>query len=305
MRRRYIRAAMNQPFGDRLSAAIRKFDAAVCVGLDPVIDKLPADLRERAARKPDEALLAYGRGVIEAIAGKVPAIKINIAFFEPFFEAGLSAYRELTRAAHRAGLIVIGDIKRADIGHSSQQYATAHVGADHEDFVDAVTVNPYFGSDGIDPFLETAAKNSRGVFVLVQTSNASASQVQGLTLPDGQTVCQKVAQLVESWAGRSAGSSGYSPVGAVVSPRDLPSTVLIRKLMPSCIFLVPGFGAQGRTTDEVSKCFKEDGSGAIVTASRSVIYAYAEPKYAGQDWQSAVAASCLDFAQEIRGLTRA
>lgn len=296
---------MNQLFGDRLAGAIRKLNAAVCVGLDPVVDKLPADLRNLAQRDPSEAILAYGRGVIEAIAGKVPAIKINIAFFEPFFEDGLRVYRELTRTAHRAGLIVIGDIKRADIGHSSQQYATAHVGADRDDQVDAVTVNPYFGSDGVEPFIETALKTNRGVIVLVQTSNVSASQVQGLTFADGLTVCQKVASLVQSWAARSIGTSGYSSVGAVVSPRDLESTALIRELMPNCIFLVPGFGAQGRTADEVAKCFRPDGSGAIVTASRSVIYAYAEPKYKGETWQSAVAASCTDFAAEITHLTRA
>lgn len=295
---------MGIPFGDRLAGAIRKLNAAVCVGLDPVVDKLPAELGDLAKRNPSEAILAYGRGVIEAIAGKVPAIKINIAFFEPFFEDGLRVYRELTRSAHRAGLIVIGDIKRADIGHSSQQYATAHVGTDRDDQVDAVTVNPYFGSDGVEPFIETALKTNRGVIVLVQTSNASASQVQGLAFADGLTVCQKVASLVQSWAARSIGTSGYSPVGAVVSPRDLPSTIQIRDLMPNCIFLVPGFGAQGRTADEVAKCFKPDGSGAIVTASRSVIYAYAEPRYRGQDWQSAVAASCSDFAAEIRSLAQ-
>lgn len=295
---------MKEPFGDRLAGAIRKLNAAVCVGLDPVIDKFPADLRELAQRDPSEAILAYGRGVIEAVAGKVPAIKINIAFFEPFFENGLRVYCELTRVAHSAGLIVIGDIKRADIGHSSQQYATAHIGADRGDQVDAITVNPYFGSDGVEPFIETALKTNRGVIVLVQTSNASASQVQGLTFADGRTVCQKVASLVQSWAARSVGASGYSLVGAVVSPRDLPSTVLIRELMPNCIFLVPGFGAQGRTADEVAKCFKPDGSGSIVTASRSVIYAYAEPRYIDMPWQAAVAASCDNFAAEIRELTQ-
>ena len=295
---------MSKPFGDRLSEAMSRLGAAICDGLDPVLDKLPSELRVLAERKPEEALIEYGRGVIAAVAGRAPALKINIAFFEPFQEAGLRAYRELTVAAHCAGLLVIGDIKRADIGHSSQQYATAHVGADREDQVDAITVNPYFGSDGVEPFLETALRHDRGVFVLVQTSNASASQVQGLTLPDGMTVCQKVAQLVETWAVRAVGTSGYSSIGAVVSPRDLPSTVLIRGLMPSCVFLVPGFGAQGRTADEVAKCFKPDGSGAVVTASRSVIYAYADAKHHAADWRSAIRASCDEFVATIAALTR-
>lgn len=296
---------MGKPFGDRLSEAMIARGAAVCVGLDPVLDRLPNELKPLAGRSPYEALIAYGRGVIEAVTGRVPAIKINIAFFEPFQEEGLRAYRELTTAAHRAGLLVIGDIKRADIGHTSQLYAQAHVGSDREDQADAITVNPYFGSDGVEPFLDTALRHDRGVFVLVQTSNASASQVQGLTLPDGMTVCQKVARLVESWAVRAKGSSGYSSIGAVVSPRDLPSTVLIRNLMPSCIFLVPGFGAQGRTADEVARCFKPDGGGAIVAASRSVIYAYAEPDRRGVDWRDAIRASSEEFVATIAALHHA
>lgn len=298
---------MSRHFADRLTQAIREKRAAVCVGLDPLVERLPPALRALAERSSEDALVAYGRGVIAAVAGLVPAIKINIAFFEPYHEAGLRAYRTLTRDAHRAGLIVIGDIKRADIGHSSQRYATAHVGRDHEDEVDAVTVNPYFGTDGVGPFVETAARNHRGVFVLVQTSNHSAAQVQGLVLPDGSTVCQKVAQLVQSWATQDGGvgECGYGCVGAVVSPRDLPSTRRIRELMPQCLFLVPGFGAQGRTAEEVAQCFKPDGSGAIVTASRSVIFAYEDAPVQALDWTSAVAGACQEFVTTIRQLTHA
>ncbi len=293
-------------FADRLMEGIRRTRAAVCVGLDPLLDRLPSVLRGMAGESPTDALLEYGRGVIQAVAPWVPAIKINIAFFEPFHEEGLRVYRQLTAESHAAGLLVIGDVKRADIGHTSTQYALAHLGGGDPATPDAVTVNPYFGSEGVEPFIRVAGETGRGVFVLVQTSNASASQVQGLTLPDGLTVCQRVAQLVEEWASppERIGQAGYSCVGAVVSPRDLPSTVRIRELMPHCIFLVPGFGAQGRTAEEVAKCFKPDGSGALVAASRSVIYAYEDEKFRGRDWQPSVSQACQEFVDTIRALAR-
>ncbi len=293
-------------FADRLLAAIREKNAAVCVGLDPLVDRLPSGLQETARRNPAEALSAYGRGVIEAVAGYVPAIKINIAFFEPFGAEGVRVYLELIAAAKRAGLLVIGDIKRADIGHSTTQYAFAHLAVENATAADAVTVNPYLGWDGVEPFVAAARSHGRGLFVLVQTSNPSAAQVQGLQLTDGSTVCHAVARLVQGWAAGDGlvGRGGYSCIGAVVSPRDLPSTVRIRELMPHCIFLVPGFGAQGRTADEVAKCFRPDGTGAIVTASRSVIYAYEDSPRHPQDadWQSRVAKACQDFASTVRGL---
>jgi orotidine-5'-phosphate decarboxylase len=296
-------------FADRLMAAIAARGTPACVGLDPLPEKLPRGLKpiaEAGADSNAQAILQFGRGVIEAIAAMVPAIKINIAFFEPFGEHGLRAYSMLIREAHAAGLMVIGDVKRGDIGHTSGQYAKAHLsdGPEGSGVADAITVNPYFGSEGVSPFVEAAQVTGRGLFVLVQTSNESAAQVQGLELPNGLTVCQEVARLVQDWASADGliGSGGYSCVGAVVSPRDLESTARIRELMPNCIFLVPGFGAQGRTVDEVATCFTPDGTGAIVTASRSVIYAYDEPKYrdAGPSWKEAVRAGCRDFVESLR-----
>ncbi len=295
---------MLMSFGDRLANAVRDKHAPVCVGLDPLVERLPESLR--SLNSATDAITAFGRGVIEAVAPLVPAIKINIAFFEPYGPGGITAYHELIAVSHCAGLLVIGDVKRADIGHTSAQYAKATLGgaADDPAVADAVTVNPYFGWDGVGPFVETAQATGRGLFVLVQTSNESASRVQGLTLADGSMVCHSVAQMVQEWAGADGlvGLSGYSCIGAVVSPRDLPSTVRLRDIMPNCIFLVPGFGAQGRTADEVAKCFKPDGTGAVVAASRSVIFAHNEPKYrsSSADWKSCVAAACRDFVTTIR-----
>ena len=317
---------MDNHFGDRLTSAIGKKDAPVCVGFDPLIDRLPPSLLEEhgVGAKYDldlrtnanlgglaDAILAFGEEIIRVVAPHVPAVKINIAFFERYHTAGIRAYHRLVRHASELGLVVIGDVKRADIGHSTTQYAYAqlgpipHPGLDEVATPDAVTVNPYFGYDGIRPFVELARETGDGLFVLVQTSNESAVQVQGLILSDGTTVCEQVARLVQKWATAEApvGSSGYSCIGAVVSPRDLESTERIRGLMPNCIFLVPGFGAQGRTGDEVAKCFKSDGTGAIVNASRSVIYAYREAQYRdryGDDWRQAVDHACQDFVTAVR-----
>lgn len=315
---------VNQHFADRLLASIQQKNAPVCVGFDPVIDRLPHEIRETCKLNQDvgfllknselwenvaEAFLAFGRGVIEVIADQVPAIKINIAFFEPFHAHGLKAYDQLVSEAKLAGLIVIGDIKRADIGHSTTQYALAHLGmSDQTETIsspDSVTVNPYFGIDGIKPFMDIASENNSGLFVLVQTSNPSAAQIQNLSLSDGTLVCEQVARLVQEWASEKSmmGSGEYSCIGAVVSPRDLDSTRRIRSLMPSCIFLVPGFGAQGRSTTEVAECFKPDGTGAIINASRSILYAYEQERYRkvnDADWKESIGQSCGEMVDTIR-----
>jgi orotidine-5'-phosphate decarboxylase len=303
--------------------AIREKNAPVCVGLDPLIERFPPSLLQDVglalgadgALGPGadpitcaEALRAFGRDVIRVVAPHVPAVKINIAFFERYHVEGLRAYLDLVRCAREVGLLVFGDIKRADIGHSSTQYARAHLLDDPGAEVtapDAITVNPYFGFDTIRPFVDLARDEGRGLFVLVQTSNESAAEVQNLALPDGLTLGEHVAGLVQTWAraGGLVGRSGYSCIGAVVSPRDLPSTERIRALMPQCVFLVPGFGAQGRTAQEVAKCFRPDGTGAIVNASRSVIYAHNIEPYGaqfGSDWPRAVEAACRDLVTAIR-----
>lgn len=296
-------------FADRLLEAIAARGAAACVGFDPLVERLPEPLRPRPGadgKSIAQAFTAFGAAVIRSCAPHIPAIKINIAFFEPYREHGVEAYYGLVREARAEGMLVIGDVKRGDIGHTSRQYAIAHLGegaGGAADLPDAITINPYFGSDGLDPFVEVAAKSGCGVFVLVQTSNESAGQVQNLETTAGKTVSEHVAELVQKLAAAPGrlGESGYSLVGAVVSPRDLASTARIRRLMPNCVFLVPGFGAQGMTGKEVARCFKEDGSGALITASRSVIYAYEK---SSTGWREAIGAAAADFAREIRAITR-
>lgn len=316
---------MDTHFADRLVSAIRAKRAPVCVGIDPLVERLPPGILSEAgipvpteptasgsvdAGAAADALLTFGREVLRVVAPHVPIVKINIAFFERYHVAGIRTYFELVKHARQAGLLVIGDVKRADIGHTSMQYAHAHLTAagpgDAELLApDAITINPYFGFDSIRPFVEVARETGRGLFVLVQTSNESAAEVQGLALSDGSTVCERVADLVQTWASDEGliGSSDYSCIGAVVSPRDLESTERIRARMPNCVFLVPGFGAQGRTAQEVAKCFRPDGTGAFVNASRSVIFAFRDDRLRGQfgdDWQRCVEQACTDFVHTIR-----
>ena len=314
---------MSQHFADRLLDAVENKNVPACVGLDPLIDRLPAgylasaESSSHASRAQQaDTIRRYCIDVLDIVAPLVPVVKVNIAFFEPFRGPGIDAYHDVVEVAKRRGLVVIGDIKRADIGHSTSQYALAHLtdpgsaregGTGHPD---AVTVNPYLGSDGIDPFAKIAEERDKGLFVLVQTSNASAEHVQGLALADGTHVCSAVGRLVESWACQPSrvGTRGYSCIGAVVSPRDLASTDRLRELMPHCLFLVPGFGAQGRTAREIAHCFKSDGSGAIVNASRSVIYAHQDPRLKsehGDDWKRCIQHGCQDFVTQLRTALRA
>ena len=304
-------------FADQLLQAVEEKSSATCVGIDPVYGRLPADIAEQAGlADPDsaesalDAVLEFCRRIIHLVSPYVPAVKINSAFFERYYGEGVDGYYQLIQEAAAQGLMVIGDCKRADIGHSSGMYARAHLGdagfSDRVDLVapDAVTVNPYFGWDGVKPFAEVACDEGRGVFILVQTSNPSAEDIQGLTLEGGMRVGERIGVLVNEWAGDPAylGDRGYSCLGAVISPRDAESTMKLRALMPHCIFLVPGFGAQGRSADAVSQCFKADGTGALITASRSVIYAYEDETYRerfASDWERCVEQSCKDLVATV------
>jgi len=313
-------------FADRWFAALDTGKAPVCVGLDPMYESIPGaeveeltqDLetedQEEALGEDDPAtrkaaaMFMYCLEVLELVAPLVPAVKINSGFFEAYQAAGVLGYHELVKAALERELLVIGDVKRADIGHSSRQYALGHLSdlKTQTGFPspDAVTVNPYFGIDGVEPFLEIAQKEGRGVFVLAQTSTPSAAEVQGLRLADGRCVREAVAGLIDGWSqvpGR-VGSSGYSCVGAVVSPTDAVGTRRLREIMPRSLFLVPGIGAQGRSAEEAAACFDAHGGGAMVASSRGVMYPWtvgvgSQPP---SDWRGAIAGACRSFIDQVR-----
>lgn len=309
---------MAENFADRLLKAIADKGSPTCVGLDPVYSKLPAEISENKelndatdSEVSSDAILEYCRRVIKIVGPLVPAIKINIAFFERYYADGLDGYFDLIQEADRSGLIIIGDCKRGDIGSTAEMYAQSMLAepdfANLEDLTgpDAVTVNPYFGLDGLKPFIDVAREEQKGVFVLVRTTNPSAAELQTARLENGMTVAEFVARQVETWAADPSllGNSGYSAVGAVVGATARDEIARLRELMPHCLFLVPGFGAQGGTASDIGTCFKSDGTGALVTASRSVIYAYDDMKYVERftsEWEKCIEQACKDFVAEVR-----
>ena len=285
---------MAENFADGLLAAIAAKGSPVCVGLDPRFDRLPAGLQ---AGDECTAVEAFCRGVLKAVAPIVPAVKPQIARFETYRDRGVKLYFDMVRYAKQLGLLVIGDIKRNDIGSTASAYAAAHLSG--PDAPDAVTVNGYFGADGLAPFIDVAAAEGRGLFVLVRTSNPSAAQVQDIADADGTRLYEHMADLVAELGASLIGREGFSSVGAVVGATWPDQARRLRRRMPRQVFLVPGYGAQGATAVDCAACFDADGRGAIVNASRSVIYAHSRPEYAGMDWPDAVAAAARAFAADM------
>jgi len=286
---------MNIHVADQLLDAIDRSGSPVCVGLDPVLDRLPADVRgdEADPRSAVEAIRTFCAGVIEAIAAFVPCVKPQSACFERYGPAGCVVLEETIALARERGLEVILDAKRGDIGISASHYSVAvfgeDAGSDRGRRAGWVTINAYLGDDGIRPFLE-----SGGAFALVRTSNPGGDRLQSQRLADGRTVAESVAEMVAAIGDDFVGRRGYSALGAVVGATKPADAARLREIMPRQIFLVPGYGAQGGGVDDVRACFDADGGGAIVTASRSVIYAGGDG-----DWRKAVADAARRFADEV------
>jgi orotidine-5'-phosphate decarboxylase len=272
---------------DRLLAAIERAGAPVCVGLDPVLERLPAALRGRGL----EGVRSFCLGVLDAVAGVVPAIKLQSACFERHGHRGVEAAEAVAREASGRGMQVILDVKRGDIAVSAGHYAEAAWGDSGPD-PDWITIQSYLGEDGITPFL----RRGRGAFALVRTSNPGGDTVQAQELADGRSVAESVAAMVARLGAADVGASGYSSLGAVVGATRASEARRLRDLMPRQLFLVPGYGAQGGTADDVRACFDGQGRGAIVTASRSVIYAF-DPGDAR--WEDAVASSAKRLRDEV------
>ena len=297
-----------QKFADRLTDLMTRRDSAVCVGLDPRVDRIPAEITDRAHKQHGrtlegvvEAVRIFCSEVIEAVRESVVAVKPQVAYFERLGWRGLRVYAEVCRVAREAGVLVIADVKRNDIGSTASAYASGWLG--QQDFgegpgrvweVDALTVNPYLGHDGIDPFIDEAARTGTGLFVLVRTSNESARQLQDVT-SDGKKLFERVAEWVDSRADALLGACGYSGLGAVVGATYPEELRQLRSQMPRALFLVPGYGAQGGSAEDVAGAFDSNGMGAVVNASRSIIYAH--EKSAETSWQQAV----QEAAEEMRG----
>ena len=294
---------MTLHFADRLQQAIEIKGSPVCVGLDPRFERLPRCFQENCNPGVEgklEAVSAFCYQLLDVIAETIAVVKPQIACFEIFKGPGMSLYFDLVRRAKELGLIVIGDIKRGDIGTSAQAYAQGHMTG--PDSPDAVTVNGYFGTDGLKPFIDIAREQGKGLFALVRTSNPSAVEVQDFVDSTGKKFYQTMAENVARLGGAEEliGLSGLSCVGAVVGATYPEEAAELRKVMDQQVFLVPGYGAQGGTAADCKASFRPDGTGAIVNASRSVIYAHANAP--DIDWKLAVAQAATAFAEDLRSI---
>jgi orotidine-5'-phosphate decarboxylase len=302
-------------FAERLLGAIEEKQTPAMVGLDPVYAMLPKQIREIAAHSssglPERAaaINEFCQVVIDIVAPHVPAVKLQMAYFELCGPSGLEAYHRVVDYARGQGLIVVGDIKRADIGSTSEALASAYldevyISDDRAVSVDAVTVNPYFGTDGVKPFIDKARENGQGIFAVVRSSNPSAREIQDLADAEGRRVFQHVAVKVNEWANLPGcvGDSGYSLVGAVVGATYPDEAKMLRQIMPNSLFLVPGYGVQGGTGEDSVAAFHDDGWGAVVNSSRGIIYAWTRPgyeAYSEDTWEEAVEAAILSMKFDL------
>ena len=277
---------------NKLVDKITKTHAPIVVGLDPMLNYVPEHVQKAAFAEHGEtlegaaeAIWQFNKEIIDNTHDLIPAVKPQIAMYEQFGIEGLKAYAKTVEYCQQKGLIIIGDVKRGDIGSTSSAYAVGHLGkvkvgnnvcsGFNTEFI---TVNPYLGTDGIKPFVDVCYAEDKGIFVLVKTSNPSSGEFQD-KLIDGKPLYELVAEKVVEW-GDASMDGAYSNVGAVVGATYPEMSKILRKLMPRTYFLVPGYGAQGGTAQDLKHCFNEDGLGAIVNSSRGIIAAYKQEKYA-------------------------
>lgn len=293
---------------DRLIDRIKELDNPTVAGLDTNFDYLPEDMRAgvKDFKGAADAVLEFNRRLVDSICDIVPAVKVQIAYYEMYGLEGMRAFAETVRYASENGMLVMTDAKRNDIGATAECYAKAYLGetkvadAAYTAFdSDFLTVNGYLGSDGIKPFLGWMEKRDKGIFVLVKTSNKSSGELQDLRLENGKTVYEYMGGLVEEWGSSCIGKYGYSAVGAVVGATHPEQARILRGEMPHTFFLIPGYGAQGGTADDLKVCFDKDGLGGIVNSSRGILCAYRQEKYAGLAFDAAARQACIDMKNDL------
>ena len=300
----------------KLISKIQKTQAAIVVGLDPMLSYVPDHIQQKAFKEYGEtlegaarAIWQYNKEIVDAVYDLIPAVKPQIAMYEQFGIEGLKAFKKTVDYCKSKDLVVIGDVKRGDIGSTSAAYATGHLGKVQvgsnvyagfdEDFV---TVNPYLGSDGVKPFIDVCKQEKKGMFILVKTSNPSSGEFQD-QLIDGKPLYELVGEQVAKWGADCMGDT-YSYVGAVVGATYPEQGKALRKVMPKSFILVPGYGAQGGKGADLVHFFNEDGLGAIVNSSRGIIAAYKQEKYAKfgpENFAQASRAAVEDMVADIRG----
>jgi orotidine-5'-phosphate decarboxylase len=259
------------------------------------------------------AIRDFNLRLLDTVAPHVPTVKVQVAFYEAFGPAGMEVFADTLREARLRGLIVIADVKRGDIELTAQAYASAYLASRLPGVtlapafeVDAITVNPYVGGDGVLPFVTAATSCGKGVFILLKTSNPTSGEVQNLVV-DGQPLYERMAALVQQWGQGTEGKRGYQAVGAVVGATYPAEAGRLRSLMPHTYFLVPGYGAQGAGAADVQVCFDADGYGAIVNSSRAILYAYRQEAYQAfgeERFAEAAEAAVMAMKQELAGALR-
>jgi orotidine-5'-phosphate decarboxylase len=301
---------MSSQFADRLIESCRRLNSPVCVGIDPMVEKFPPDVAPSDPSDAEscvDAIYEFVQGALEAVQNLAPVVKFQSAYFEQYRWEGVRAYFELIESARSMGFLVIGDVKRGDIGATSEAYARAHLAdfspEESEQFAapDAITVNPFLGLDTLEPFVNHCRENDKGLFVLVRTSNPGSGDLQDAKLADGSTVSESLATRLNGLALESGmvGQSGWSALGAVVGATQTHTIESLRRRLPRSIFLLPGYGTQGATADMTRAAFVPGGVGAIVSASRSVLY---PPDARGGDWKRAIRHAAEKMAQELRSV---
>lgn len=301
---------------DQLVANIKKTQAPIVVGLDPMLSYVPAQVQKKAYEEygetlqgAAEAIWQFNKAIVDATYDLIPAVKPQIAMYEQFGVEGVIAFKKTVDYCKQKGLVVIGDIKRGDIGSTSEAYAVGHLGRVQvgantyagfdEDFA---TVNPYLGSDGVKPFIKVCKEQNRGIFVLVKTSNPSSGEFQD-RLVDGRPLYELVGKMVNEWGSDCIGECGYSAVGAVVGATYPEMGRILRDIMPKAYILVPGYGAQGGKGKDLVPFFNKDGLGAIVNSSRGIIAAYKQEAYAGfgeENFADASRQAVIDMREDIK-----
>ncbi len=308
---------MPSHFADRLCEAVKSKKTSLVVGLDPVYSRLPEVIKshrdmndEFDAAAAVDAIFDFCTQTMRIVAPMVPAVKVNIAFFEKYLSEGIEAYYSLVSEADGLGLEIIGDVKRGDIGHTAELYAAAHlenpelVGLEDTLAPDAITVNGFGGRQAIEPFAEMADRQGKGIFVWVRSSNPGAEVIQDFADADGCMMYEKLAEIVGQIANKAEriGSNGYSNVGMVVAGTAPETTTALRRKYDKVWFLVPGYGSQGASAADCVRFCKPDGTGALINASRSIIYAYEKPKYKeqfGDDWKRCIEQAVIDAKIEL------
>lgn len=309
---------MAELFSDRLLEAAEVKGAPICVGVDPIYEMLPESLAgdpaDRDANDTEaaiDAIFAFTTRLLQIVAPHVPCVKFQSAYFEKYLWEGVEAYYSLVAEARELGLLTIGDVKRGDIGSTASAYAAGHLAdaasrrAGEEDVLapDAITINPFCGLDTIEPFVQTARRWDKGLFVLVRTSNPGSADLQDVKLEDGRTWSEMLADRLRPIAAGDGlvGSRGFSSIGAVVGATQPHTMRSLRARLPQSIFLLPGYGAQGATADMTRAAFI-GGRGALVSASRSILYAHREPRYQekfGEDWERCIEQAVTDMKQDV------